>query len=142
MGTRLCGICFKSLWFFAGCRCALNRNSLIFCVIFTFSSVQPIPKRNFQMCSVQSFVLIIVNYFTVIKFTLIGYYRMRYVFTKLPKNSFLSISLKWDNIIKFCSVQNVPLSKAKHMIFSFLWFNEIPETRYEKTKNWLNRNIR
>ena len=73
VGTRLCGICFKSLWFFAGCRCALNRNSLIFSVIFTFSSLQPVLKRNFEMCSVQSFVLIIANQFMVIKFTLIGY---------------------------------------------------------------------
>ena len=88
MGTRLCGICFKSLWFFAGCQCALNRNSLIFSVFFTFSSLQPVLKRNFQMYSVQSFVLIIVNQFIVIIFTLNGYYRTRYVFTKLPKNSF------------------------------------------------------
>ena len=33
---------------------------------------------------VQSFVLIFVNQFMVIKFTLIGYYRTWYVFTKLP----------------------------------------------------------
>ena len=75
MGTRLCGISFKSLWFIAGCRCALNRNLLIFNVIFTFSSLQPVLKRNFQMCSVQSFVLIIVNQLMEIKFTLIEYYR-------------------------------------------------------------------
>ena len=83
VGTRLCG------WFFAGCWCALNRNSLSFSVIFTFSSLQPILKRKFQMCSVQSFLLIIVNQFMVIIFTLIAYYRMRYVFTKLPKNNYL-----------------------------------------------------
>ena len=94
VGTRLCDICFKSLWFFAGFRCALNRNSLIFSVIFTFSSLHPVLKRNFQMYSVQSFMLIIVNQFMVIKFTLIGYYRMRYVFMKLPKTAFLSIYLK------------------------------------------------
>ena len=75
MGTRLCGISFKSLWFFASCRCVLNRNSLIFSVIFTFSSLQPVLKRNFQMWSVQSFVLIIVNQLMVIKFTFIEYYR-------------------------------------------------------------------
>ena len=89
MGTRLCGIHFKSLWFFTGCRCAFNRNSLIFSVIFAFSSLQPVLKRNFKKYSVQSIVLIIVNQFMVIKFTLIGYYRTRYVFAKLPKNSFL-----------------------------------------------------
>ena len=93
MGTRLCSICFKPLWIFAGCWCAFNRNSQIFSVIFTFSSLQLALKRNFKMCSVQSFVLIIVNQFMVIKFTLIGYYRMRYVLTKLFKNSFLNQAL-------------------------------------------------
>ena len=51
------------------------------------------------------------------------------------KTTFVTISLKQDNIIKFSSVQNVTLLKAKRMICSFLWFDEIPETRYEKTKN-------
>ena len=75
MGTGLCGISFKSLWLFAGCRCTLNKNLLIFSVIFTFSSLQPVLKRNLRMCSVQSFMLIIVNQLMVIKFTLIEYYR-------------------------------------------------------------------
>ena len=87
------------------------------------------------MCSVQTFVLIIVNQFMVIEFTLIGYYRMRYVFTKLRKNSFLGISLKNNNIIKFCFVQNVTLLKAKHMICSFydsMKFQKL-DTKKQKT---------
>ena len=119
MGTRLCGICFKSLWFFAGCRCALNRNSLIFSVIFTFSSLQPILKRNFQMCSVQSFVLIIVNQFMVIKFTLIGYSRTRYVFTKLPNNSFFEyiFEIRQYYYILLCTKCSTFKSKTYDMQF-------------------------
>ena len=85
---------------------------VIFSMIFTFSSVL---KRNFEMCSVRSFVLTIVDQFMIIKFTLIGYYRMRYIFTKLPKNSFFKYIFKKDNIIKFCSVANVTSLKTKHV---------------------------
>ena len=71
MGTRLCGIGFKFLWFFDGCWCAFNRNPQIFGASFTFSSFYiACTKKHFQMCSVRSFVLTIVNQIMVIKFIL------------------------------------------------------------------------
>ena len=39
MGKRLFGICFNFLCGFGGCWCACNRNSLVFSVIFTISSL-------------------------------------------------------------------------------------------------------
>ena len=71
------------------------------------------------MCSVTNFALTIVNQFMVIKFTLIGYYRTRYVFTKQPKNSFFEYIFEISKIIKFCSVVNVTILKTKHLICSF-----------------------
>ena len=44
MGTRIYGIFLNLYGFFAGFWCALNRNSPIFSVIFTFSSLQPALK--------------------------------------------------------------------------------------------------
>ena len=70
----------------------------------------------------------------VIKFTLIGYYRTRYIFTKLPKTAFLRIPSKYDNIIKFYSVENVSLLKAKHIICSFYDSMKFQKLDTKKTK--------
>ena len=69
LGTRLCGVYFKFLWFFVGYWCAFNR---IWDVMFTFNSLHPELKRNFQICFVRSFVWTMVNQFMLIKFRLIG----------------------------------------------------------------------
>ena len=90
--------------------------------------------KNFSNYSVRSFALIIVNYFTVIHF---GYYRMRCICTKLPKNSYKYIfkikEYYWIVLCRKCYI-----FKNKHVICN-LCFTATLETRYKYTKNWLNK---
>ena len=64
LGTRLCGIYFKFLWFYVGCWCAFNRIWVVFSEIL----LHPELKRHFRICSVRSFVWTIINQLMGIKF--------------------------------------------------------------------------